>query len=45
MSKENEISYVEVDDRDTSVEVHYYHKGGRKNVGLQTHKRLMQKTP
>lgn len=32
VSKENEISYVEVDYRDTSVEVHYYHKGGRNMV-------------
>ena len=30
VSKENEISYVEVDDRDTRIEVHYYHKGGGK---------------
>ena len=42
--KQHEISYVEVDDRDTGVEMHYYHKRGPKNIGLQTDKRLMQKT-
>ena len=42
--KQHEISYVEVDDRDTGVELHYYRKRGPKNIGLQTDKRLMQKT-
>ena len=44
LSKQHEISYVEVDDRDTGVELHYYRKRGPKNIGLQTDKRLMQKT-
>ena len=39
MSKENEVSYVEVDDRDTSIEVHYYHKGGRKMLDYRCKKR------
>ena len=44
LSKQHEISYVEVNDRDTGVELHYYRKRGPKNIGLQTDKRLMQKT-
>lgn len=42
--KQHELSYVEVDGRDTSVELHYYCKRGPKNIGLQTDKRSMQKT-
>ena len=40
LSKQHEISYVEVDDRDTGGELHYYRKRGPKNIGLQTDKRL-----
>ena len=42
--KQHELSYVEVDGRDTGVELHYYCKRGPKNIGLQTDKRSMQKT-
>ena len=43
LSKQHEISYVEVDDRDNGVELHNYRKRGPKNIGLQTDNRLIQK--
>ena len=43
-SKQHEISYVEVDDRDNGFELHNYRKRGPKNIGLQTDNRLIQKT-
>ena len=43
LSKQHEISYVQVDERDTGVELHYYRKRGPKIIGLQTVKRLMPK--